>query len=397
MAEHNDYSDLHSFRLSGKFGCNIQYCDFPDRSYLHTSSSISKGTRILSFSFNDHKGTLLCLLIATVGGMAASYVNIPLPYIIGSMAASMAAAMMRMPIGRPTNIFIIPMRATLGVLIGSAVSPALFDNIEAILATAIFVPLYVFAASASGMFYYLKIAKFDREQAFFCSLPGGLLIMTAMADDTGIDIKRISLAHVLRIVLVVVSLPFLAGIFMGIEAMNTPRISIGIVETPLLDLSLLIGAAVVGLFVAKILKLPAGQIIGPLFVSAALHLGDVTSAKPPQELINAAQIILGAYIGSRFIGENLSIVRSSIFHSIGHVTVMLSLSIGLAFFLYQVLDVPLMNGVLSFAPGGLPENSLIAFGLGLDVGFIATVQVCRLLFISFMAPIIYPRIKHLLH
>lgn len=347
-------------------------------------------------SLQDFKGTCLCLLIAAIGGIIASYLKIPLPYILGSMAASMAAAMFNWPIGRPTSVFITPMRATLGVLIGSAVSPTLFDNIGAILTTAIFVPVYVVAASSFGMIYYRKIAKFSREQAFFCSLPGGLLIMTALADDSGMDIKRISLAHVLRIVFVVISLPFLAGIFMGIESVDISKVSIGIFDMALRDLALLLAAGVVGLLVAHQLKLPAGQIIGPLFVSAFLHISGFTSAKPPQEFINAAQIILGAYIGSRFIGENLSIVRSAIIHAIGHVTMMLSLSILLAYFLFAVFELPLMDGVLSFAPGGLPENSLIAFGLGLDVGFIATVQVCRLLFISFMAPVIYPRIKHLL-
>jgi len=139
------------------------------------------------------------------------------------------------------------------------------------------------------------------------------------------------------------------------------------------------------------------SVIGPLFASAFLHLSGLTSAKPSQEFINAAQIILGAYIGARFINENLSIVKSAILLAAGHVAVMLSLSIALAYMLYMFFGLPMMVGVMSFAPGGLPENSLIAFGLGLDVGFIASVQVVRLLFISLLAPFFYQRIKHLLH
>ncbi len=351
----------------------------------------------MNISFPDLKGALLCLLIASLGGIAASAVNIPLPFILGSMAASMAAAMMNLPIKRPTNIFIIPMRIILGVLIGSAVTPALFENTTAILGTAIFVPFYVIIAGIFGLAYYRMIAGFSREQAFFCALPGGLLIMTTLADDTGIDIKRISLAHALRITFVVISLPVFARVFLDVENVDVSRVSVGLFTMGFNDLALLVVAGIVGFVGAEKLKIPAGHILGPLFASAFVHLTGLTSSKPPQELINAAQIILGAYIGARFINENLSIVRTAIIHAAGHVAVMLSLSVAFAYALYQLFGLPMMNGVLSFAPGGLPENSLIAFGLGLDVGFIASVQVARLMFISLLAPFFYLRIKHLLH
>lgn len=339
----------------------------------------------------------MCLLIATTGGVVASFLHIPLPYILGSMAAAMAAAMLKLPITRPGNLFVFPMRVTLGVLIGSAVTPALLDNVGAILSTAIFVPFYIIAAGSFGMFYYRKVAGFSREQAFFCALPGGLLIMTTLADDSGLDIKRISLAHALRITFVVICLPFLARIFLDIDSVDISNVSAGILDTPVMDLLLLLAAGITGYYIAVKIKLPGAHIIGPLFISALLHISGVTSARPPQEFINAAQIILGTYIGARFINESLSIVKSAILLAVGHVAVMLSLSIALAFMLNSLFDLPMMEGVLSFAPGGLPENSLIAFGLGLDVSFIASVQVVRLLFISLLAPFFYVRIKHLLH
>jgi len=351
----------------------------------------------LPSSIQEIKGIGLCVLIASLGGYVAGYLYIPLPYMLGSMAAAMAAAMLKLPIARPGLLFDIPMRATLGVLIGSAVTPRLFENTSAIFGTAIFVPFYVIAAGLFGMLYYRKVAGFSREQAFFCALPGGLLIMTTLADDSGIDIKRISLAHALRIAFVVISLPLLARIFLDIDVVDVSNVSISTFSMPLYDFALLVAAGIVGVVVANKMGLPAGHVIGPLFASAFLHLAGFTTAKPPQEFINAAQILLGAYIGARFINENLAIVKTAIVLALGHVAVMLAMSILLAYLLFNFVDLPMMVGVMSFAPGGLPENSLIAFGLGLDVGFIATVQVVRLLFISLLAPFLYLRIKHLLY
>jgi len=339
----------------------------------------------------------LCLAVAATGGVIAGLLYIPLPYLLGSMAAAMAAAMLKWPIARPTGLVVVPMRITLGVLIGSAVTPALFDDAAAILATAAIVPFYVIIAGAFGMFFYRKIAKFPRDQAFFCALPGGLLVMTTLADESGMDIKRISLAHALRITFVVISLPIMARIFLGVDTVDVSAVSASMFNTPLADMLMLLTAGVGGYYAAVKMGLPAAQIIGPLFPVAILHLAGLTNAKPPQEFINAAQIILGAYIGARFINENLSIVRSSLLYAAGHVVVLMGLSILLAFILSFVFELPMMDGVLSFAPGGLPENSLIALALGLDVSFIASVQVVRLLFISLVAPFFYLRIKHLLH
>ena len=348
-------------------------------------------------SFHEFKGTILCLAIATIGGLIASYLFLPLPYLLGSMAVAMAAAMLKFPIARPTNLFVIPMRVLLGVLIGSAVTPAFFENTSSILGTAILVPFYVIGTGLFGIYYYRKVAKFPLDQAFFCALPGGLLIMTTLADENNMDIKRISLAHALRITFVVISLPVLARIFLDIDTVDISNVSGRLFTMDIKDLALLLGAGIVGYYVAGILKLPAGHVIGPLFASAILHLSGITTAKPPQEFINAAQIILGASIGARFINESLSIVKTAILLAAGHVAVMLSVSILLAYALHVLYGMGMMVGVMSFAPGGLPENSLIAFGLGLDVGFIASVQVVRLLFISLLTPFFYLRIKHLLH
>ena len=136
--------------------------------------------------------------------------------------------------------------------------------------------------------------------------------------------------------------------------------------------------------------------VGPMICSAALHITDVTSAKPPVELIIAAQTILGAYIGSRYVGEKVGFVITAMRHAFGHVVLMLCLGAAFASILYALFDLPLITGILSFAPGGMSEIGLIALALGLDVGFVATVQLCRLASINLFGPYVYRHIQWLL-
>ena len=171
---------------------------------------------------------------------------------------------------------------------------------------------------------------------------------------------------------------------------------VSITDISLSDLAILLVAGVGGWWIAKALGLPGAQMVGPLIASAALHVTGITAAKPPMELIVASQVVIGAYIGSRYVGETLSMVGSAIVLAFGHVSIMLVIAASFAYVLQVVFDVPVMTGMLSFAPGGMSEIGLIALGLGLDVGFVATIQVSRLLTIALFAPWAFRRIRHFL-
>ncbi|MFT5509514.1 MAG: membrane AbrB-like protein, partial [Hyphomicrobiaceae bacterium] len=162
------------------------------------------------------------------------------------------------------------------------------------------------------------------------------------------------------------------------------------------DLVLLFIAGFIGWYVGRKTGMPGGQMLGPLIASAALHIAGITSAKPPVEIIVISQIIIGASIGSRYIGETLEIVRTSVFYAFGHISITLTIAAMFAYVLHLVFDLPLITGILSFAPGGMSELGLIALGLGLDVGFVATIQVSRLMTIAVFAPWAFRHVRSFL-
>ncbi len=142
--------------------------------------------------------------------------------------------------------------------------------------------------------------------------------------------------------------------------------------------------------------MPGAQMLGPMLASAALHGSGLTEAKPPVELIVASQVIIGASIGARYVGETVAIIRSAIVYALGYVSITLAIAAGFAFVLHLLFDLPVITGMLSFAPGGMWEIGLIALGLGLDVGFVATIQASRLLTIAMFAPWAFRNIRRFL-
>jgi uncharacterized protein len=128
--------------------------------------------------------------------------------------------------------------------------------------------------------------------------------------------------------------------------------------------------------------------LGPMLVSALVHLLGWTQAKPPFELVAFAQVILGCGVGVRFQGvrprELLHPVGTSAIATSG----MLVLAVAFADVLARLTGASFQAILLAYAPGGFAEMNLIALSLGIEVAFVSTHHVCRLILVVTLAAIL---------
>ena len=245
-------------------------------------------------------------------------------------------------------------------------------------------PLFVILAAVIGTIYYERVAGYSREEAYFCALPGGLHIMTLYAEERGIDIRRVALAHSLRITFVVILTTVVTSTVVDLPTVSVEDATVHIDELTATDAIVLTLLGLLGWVIGRATGLAGANVMG------------LVSARPPVELVIAAQTILGANIGARFVGEKIEVLTRAMRHALGHVSLMLCLAATFALLLNQAFDLPILTGMLSFAPGGMSEIGLIALALGLDVGFVATIQLSRLMSINVFGPIVYRQISALL-
>ena len=335
------------------------------------------------------------LAIGAAGGAGAAAIGIPLPWMLGSMGACLVAVLANVKIATPSRI-VNPMRVVLGVLLGSTLTPDLLSRAnEMAISVALLVP-YILAASLIGFVYFTRVGGVDRNTAFFSATPGGLYTMTAYAEDVGADASRVALMQAARIVLVVMTLPFairwLAGDSGGTGA--TVLFDARIRDIPLFDAVVLTASALAGWWAAAAARMPGAAIVGPMFASSILHLTGLSSIQPPGVLVIAAQVVLGTSIGARFSGIGPAEIARALVLAAGFVVLMLVITVAVAFIALWTTDVPLFAGILAYAPGGLTEMSLVAFGLGFNVGYVATLHFLRILIITLMAPIMF-RVLHI--
>ncbi|MGY9055471.1 MAG: AbrB family transcriptional regulator, partial [Alphaproteobacteria bacterium] len=150
---------------------------------------------------------------------------------------------------------------------------------------------------------------------------------------------------------------------------------------PWQDLGILIVVGIIGAFVAKVLRIPAWQMTGPLLASAVVHAGGWTDARPPSDMIAIAQIVMGSGAGARFSGvKPHELVRPSILSGFATSCLLLSAALA-AFALSSATGLDFRAIHLAYSPGGFAEMSLIALALGIEVPFVSLHHLGRMLIV----------------
>jgi hypothetical protein len=328
---------------------------------------------------------VLALLIGLVGGAAFAYADLPLPWMLGAMAASMAASLAGVEIALPQRLR-RPMIAVVGVALGSAFTPDRLQGFAAWLPSLSVLPIYVAIIGCIILLYLRRFSCFDSRTAFFAATPGGLSEMVILSDQLGADMRNVALFHSARLMLIVFTIPLITSWFVTLEpvARAAPG-GHGLVARDLLILAALL---VAGWALALPLRLPSPSFMGPLFLSSAVHLTGLTEATPPYLLVAGAQLVLGTSVGCRFSGVPLGVILSTLVIGAGGALLMFGVTLLFALGLYALTGSPLALFLLALIPGGFPEMSLIALGMGLDPAFVVTHHGVRvLLIVAFALPI----------
>jgi uncharacterized protein len=326
------------------------------------------------------------LVLGTLGGLVFHALSLPLPWMLGALFTTMAASVFGAPVQGPMRLR-SAIVAVIGVLLGSRFTPAVIDQAGQALVTLAILLVYLAAVAAVVVPYYRFVARQDWITAYFAGMPGGLSEMIELGEAKGADVPAIVLAHSLRIVLTIGLMAVLFRVVLGYDvgaaASTGPQAALGVA-----DAALLVGAAAVGSVLGLRLRLPAPTFLGPLILSAALHLAEITHSAPPGLLINAAQVALGTILGCRFLGIAPRTVLRAGLLSLGATGLTMILAAAGAWAMLAGAGVGIDQGLLALAPGGLTEMGLIALAIHADVAFVALHHVVRILVVIVLAPVL---------
>jgi membrane AbrB-like protein len=217
---------------------------------------------------------------------------------------------------------------------------------------------------------YLLWGGWEGEAGLYASAPGALSSVLALAHEAGVDVRRVAFVQTVRVFLLIAALP---GLLSFLEPGDVNAIAMA-------------AAGVAAGILAERLKLPGGLIVGAMVASAALHVTGYVSARVPQYALIPCFVVLGALIGARFIGTDLSLLRRLLLDSVGAFMVAVFVTAAFALVAALIAGEGLGKSVIAFAPGALEAMIILAFVLDLDPAFVAAHHLVRFLLIALLLP-----------
>ncbi|MBS1302351.1 AbrB family transcriptional regulator [Loktanella sp. SALINAS62] len=332
-----------------------------------------------------HQDTGLALAIGIVSGFIGWAIQMPLPWMLGPMIGTTLAALVGLPVRGPGKLrpYVVPV---IGVLLGSAITPDLFDRLGTWTLTILLLPLFLALAAAVSFVIYRRLGRYDPVTAFYSAMPGGLNEMLILGEAAGGDARKIALAHAARILIVVTLVVIYFGYVLDVKSgadgngvvpldMITPKNGI-----------ILLACAVIGVFAGKRLRLPAATIFGPMILSGWVHLMGWVEIAPPTLLVIIAQIVIGTVIGARFVGSTPRQIARDLGVAAVASGAMLVVALGCAELIAYSQGIPLSQAFLAYSPGGLTEMSLLTLALGQDIAYVSVMHIVRIALVIAVAP-----------
>lgn len=331
---------------------------------------------------------LLAILIGSIGSILFIYLNLPLPWLLGSIfITSLIIRIPSIPTAKPNSYFSTPVRVIVGVTIGSAFTPSILEQIDSYFYSLLFVVPYVVLTAFLGIIYYWKFQGFDKKTAYLSAMPGGVIEMVLLGEELKANVAKITLVQASRLFFIVLTLPFIIQYIFQIDISGNRLITEPLNSLDLKDIALLLIIGISGAIFGKKINMPAAYLIGPMLVSVLAFASGVIESKPPDELLKFVQVVIGTSIGFTFRGVKLKEVIKTLVGTLGHFLILAVITAMFVFIVHYSLGFPMLSILLAFMPGGQTESNLIAILVAANVPYITLHHIVRLIIVFNLAPL----------
>ncbi|RDU36864.1 AbrB family transcriptional regulator [Neobacillus piezotolerans] len=334
----------------------------------------------------DLKAFLFTLFLAVLGGAIFNFLGLPVPWLLGPMAATLGASLS----GKAALWWPVKVRDVALIIVGYSIGlsftkPALLQII-AHFPSIILMTFLLIGYCAVLAIVVSRLSGLDYQTALLGSIPGGLSQMIALSEEMkGTDSSAVIIFQVFRVLMIIFIVPFtVLHPFSGSAADHAIQTASNVELFPgiLIFAPLAVAFAVFG----RKLGLPTAYLTGPIIITAALTVSGVEGPNLPGTLMNVSQLMIGAYIGLMFKPGSIARNGRHLPFAVGSGIVLLAGSAGLAFLLKNMYGLTFTTSYLSMAPGGMDQMSIIAHETGADLSIVAGYQLFRVFFIFFAMP-----------
>lgn len=318
---------------------------------------------------------LASLILCGIGGALFAWLNTPLPWMIGPLLLMAAfnfggAGLRPPPACRQVGQVVI------GAALGLYFTPAVTQQVVSYWHFLLLAAVLAIVIACACAWFVSAVTDTDRTTAFFSSVPGGAAEMAVLAERYGARVDRVAIAQSMRILAVVIVVPF-ALTYAGVHGADVYVPATSVLDWGRLGLLLMLAAAGGGVLAAA--GAPNAFMLGALFSVIGLTVSGVQLSTIPPMVSNAAQLMIGCALGGRFERRFLGRVPGFVAATLASIVLALVLAATLGASLAWAYGLPVPSAILATAPGGIAEMCITAKVLQLGVPLVTAAHVTRVI------------------
>ncbi|MGI6368660.1 MAG: AbrB family transcriptional regulator [Anaerolineae bacterium] len=338
------------------------------------------------------RGVLLAFVVGGLGVWLAPFLHIPGGSFTGAMLATGAANLALGGLRDAPKGMQMVARVVLGLSIGASVT---HETLAAIARSFVPVVAMVVAVALLGMLAAWAISRttgMKLPTALCAASPGALPAMVALSRELGGEAPVVATMHLIRLISILLVIPTLAITWFPADtshlASAIPMETASMPYSPLVTVSLLLALGLVAGLLARRLKLPAGDLLMPMFVAAIVNPGWLHVAPFPPALRLFANWVIGIGVGTSITMEELRRFRPYALAGTLMTAFLLLSGLGLGWLLARLTEIDLLTALLGCAPGGATAIMVISGDLGADAQLVASMHVTRMILLMALLPML---------
>ena len=323
---------------------------------------------------------VITLATGLIGAAAGWWLGFPAPALTGSALLVTVLSVLGINTLVPDFVrnacFVV-----IGLSMGTGVTPEVYHTAREWPLSFLLLTISLVVILAVGRLALQRLWGQDPVTATLSSIPGHLSYVLGLSADGKGDLPTISVIQSFRVLSLSLLVPFAVSLMGYDTSVMAPPGD----KMELLPLTVSVGLALlIGLGLVR-LRLPAALLLGGMLFSTVTHLTGLVHGHVPLWAAIPAFVIMGSLIGSRFSGATWPVLRRAAGAGLAVTVIGFVVSILFALLLVQIVDLPLPQVLIAFAPGGVESMAAMAVIMNTDPAFVAAHHIWRLLVLTFLA------------
>ncbi|AZV26552.1 ammonia monooxygenase [Pseudomonas syringae] len=331
--------------------------------------------------------SILCLLIAAGFGALLQFEGVPHGLLLGSILVT-ALVVTKFKFAPATPYGLGYIQVTLGIATGLMFEAWDSATVSTMLPSLGVLLLCLAVQVALAAWWLSRGAGWNRTDALLAVYPGALAAVFDLLESHQASSKVI-IVHLMRLLLITVLVSLLIPGTVPAAVAEVEPLSTGMALTVLsvIGLSVVVGRLLLAVGVPAPFMLTA-IIITAVFVKS----GWLQGFHMPDWSLNLAALILGVRIGSRFQGLGLAELGRHGRTALVSVGLMILVAAFFALAAARLLGSDALSLWLAYMPGAIETIAIVAFAGGLNVVFILTHHLARMVVLHF-APALLVQVR----